>query len=192
MYKINEIKNQYRQTCDEILKKKDSFERKDLETVENIILNDNTEPKIVLCYLKLIQKFRSSKLPDEIEKYKYFLSKEVINEEFSKIYQKKLSSSNLFHELFQLILNYSNKMNLIEKIHFYNKLVSIDSAYDIIKGFIDYKANKELTIYILVANIKRGISKYVNRINTYEINNNDPIIKYLQKMIKRIIKFSKS
>ena len=191
MDKINEIKNQYRQTCDDILQKKDSFEKKDLDTVENIILNDNTEPKVVLCYLKLIQKFRNKDFLYEIEKYKYFLSKEVINKEFSKLYQKNMSSSNMFHELFQKILNYSDSMNSIDKIHFYNKLVSIDSGYDNIKGFINYKTNKELTIYILVINIKKGIAKYVNKIKNYEINNNDPIIKYLQEMLKESQIFKK-
>ena len=191
MDKINEIKNQYRQTCDDILQKKDSFEKKDLDTVENIILNDNTEPKVVLCYLKLIQKFRNKDFLYEIEKYKYFLSKEVINKEFSKLYQKNMSSSNMFHELFQKILNYSDSMNSIDKIHFYNKLVSIDSGYDNIKGFINYKTNKELTIYILVINIKKGIAKYVNKIKNYEINNNDPIIKYQQEMLKESQIFKK-
>jgi hypothetical protein len=191
MDKINEIKNQYRQTCDDILQKKDSFEKKDLDTVESIILNDNTEPKVVLCYLILIQKFRNKDFLYEIEKYKYFLSKEVINKEFSKLYQKNMSSSNMFHELFQKILNYSDSMNSIDKIHFYNKLVSIDSGYDNIKGFINYKTNKELTIYILVINIKKGIAKYVNKIKNYEINNNDPIIKYQQEMLKESQIFKK-
>jgi len=191
MDKINEIKNSYRQTCDKIFQKENTLEIKDLESIENILMNDNTEPKIVLCYLKLIQKFRKEDFLNQIEKYEYFLSKEVINKEFPTLFKKEISSSDMFYQLFQEILNFSDSMTLADKICFYNKLVSIDSRYNNIKGFVDYNINKELTIFILVTNIKKDIAKYVNEIKKYQINQDEPIIKFQQRKLKESQIFKK-
>ena len=97
----------------------------------------------------------------------------------------------MFYQLFQGILNYSDSMTPADKICFYNKLVSIDSRYNNIKGFVDYDTNKELTIFILVTNIKKGIAKYVNEIKKYQINQDDPIIKFQQRKLKESQIFKK-
>lgn len=190
MNKINEIKNQYRQICDKITKK-EFLDKKDLNVIENIISKDNTEPEIVLTYLKLVQKFKSEQFLNQIEKYKYFISKEIINKGFSTNYEKKLSSSDLFTMLYKKIINYSDSMTFNEKMSFYNNLVDIDSNYDKIKGFTDYKTNKELTIFILVQNIKKGIQKYVKEIKGYNVNKNEPKIKNHLDRLKEVETFKK-
>jgi len=181
MNKINEIKNQYRQICDIIIKK-EFLDMKDLNVIEEIISKDNTEPEFVLTYLKLVQKFKKEEFLNQIEKYKYYLSKEIISKEFSKFYEKKLSSSDLFTMLWKKIINYPNLKTFNEKMSFYNDLVNIDSSYDNIKGFVDHKKNKELTIFILVQNIKKGIFKYVKEIKNYFVKENDPNLKFKKEI----------
>ena len=108
MDKINEIKNEYKKICDDILKREDNLTKKDLEIVENFILKDNIEPKFILAYLKLIQKFKEKEeFLIQIEKYKYFLSKEIIDREFYIYKIQKISSSEIFRMLIKIIIKFS-------------------------------------------------------------------------------------
>ena len=72
-----------------------------------------------------------------------------------------------------------------EKISFYNDVISMNSEYDNVKGFLlDYKINKELSIYISVLEIKKGIIKFIKNIKYYHINKGDPIIKIQLEKLK--------
>ena len=60
--------------------------------MEKIIKKDNTHPNFILAYLRCVLKLKNDKFLNEIEKYKFFLSKEIINREFGKYYLKEISS----------------------------------------------------------------------------------------------------
>ena len=69
---------------------------------------------------------------------------------------------------------------------FYKDLVSIVPDYYIndIKGFTDYLSNKELSIFIIVLRIKKGIIKHIKEIEKYKINEKNPLIKLEMGMLK--------
>ena len=90
MKKVFETKNQFRIKCEEIIKIEEKPDENDLNLIKSIISRDNTDPKFVLIYLQIMRKFKKEKFLDEIEKYRYFLPKEIINTEFDKFYKKKI------------------------------------------------------------------------------------------------------
>jgi len=185
MDKINDIKDNNRQICENILQKKDNFMKEELCFVENIIKKDNTDPIIILTYLKLLRKFKKEELLENIKKYEFFLPKETINKEFSETYIKMSSSSELFYMLYSKISSFSYTIGLVEKNIIFSVIISNllnhDSNY--IRGFTDYASNKELSIFILVRNIKKGIIKRLNKINVYKVDEKNPMINLLQNMI---------
>ena len=191
MDKINEIKIQYRQTCENILKKKEKMDENDLNTIEKIILKDNTEPIFILTYLKLIKKFKKSEFLNKIMQYKWFLTKDLLEKEFPEFCNQKIPSSEILFTLFNKIMNCPILKNLKEKIKFYNELVFIEDKSDDIKGFIDYERNKELERHILVINIKKGIIKHIEGIKNYKVNENDFFVKMQQNIIKEAEIFKK-
>lgn len=188
MDKINEIKNANKNLCEDILKRIDKIDDKDYEDIESIISKDNTEPIYILTYLTIIKKLKVKDFKNEIEKYKFFLSEEIIKNNFPEFNGEKKSSGNLFKELFSKIMNFNDlfeSKTLKQKIHFYNNLVFFGLNCEKIKGFIVYKNNKELAIYYLVNKIKEGIIKYINKIKNYEINEEDILIKIQQSIINK-------
>ena len=188
MDKINEIKIEMKKICEDILKRLDKLEKKDSEAIEKIISKDNTEPIFILAYLKLIKKLREKDLINEIEKYKFFLSEELIKANFPEFTGEKISSSRLFKNIIDKIINYNNiikSKNLTEeKILFYKSLFSYDIKCEKIKGDIDYKQNKELAIYYLFNKIREGLIKCINKINNYQINEENEKIKEQKKIIE--------
>ena len=166
MDKINATKEENRKVCENILKKGDKQDQDDLNIIEKIISKDNTEPIYIEAYLKLLKKLKSEQFLKQIIKYEYFLPKELINKEFAELYPKKYSSSELFHKLYEKIISYNNPTDLNEKMLFYKDLVSIVPDYYInyIKGFTDYSSNKELSIFIIILRIKKGIIKHIKEI----------------------------
>ena len=188
MDKINEIKIEMKKICEDILKRLDKLEKKDSEAIEKIISKDNTEPIFILAYLKSIKKLREKDLINEIEKYKFFLSEELIKANFPEFTGEKISSSRLFKNIIDKIINYNNiikSKNLTEeKILFYKSLFSYDIKCEKIKGDIDYKQNKELAIYYLFNKIREGLIKCINKINNYQINEENEKIKEQKKIIE--------
>ena len=188
MDKINEVKIKMKKICEDILKRLDKLEKKDSEAIEKIISKDNTEPIYILAYLKLIKKLREKELINEIEKYKFFLSEELIKANFPEFTGEKISSSRLFKNIIDKIINYNNiikSKNLTEeKILFYKSLFSYDIKCEKIKGDIDYKQNKELAIYYLFNKIREGLIKCINKINNYQINEENEKIKEQKKIIE--------
>ena len=178
MNKINEIKRNNIKDCQNILGKSDKQTIDDLNTVDKIMLKDNTEPVIIITYLKLLQKFNNKKFLEKIKKYEYFLSKELFNNEFSKVYKKEISSSELFQIVFDKIIKFSDKQNYSENMTFYKNLVLKIPIYreKEIRGYTDYQRNKELTLYILVKNIIKGIAKHINDIKISRNIKEDPEI----------------
>ena len=119
MKKVFETKNQFRLKCEEIIKKEEKPDENDLNLIKSIISRDNTDPKFVMIYLQIMRKFNKEKFLDEIEKYRYFLPKEIINKEFDKFYQKKLSSWELYKRLCDRIMDFDNSMTSTEQMNYY-------------------------------------------------------------------------
>ena len=178
MDKINETKRDIIKECQNILDKNDKQSINDLNFVEKLMLKDNTEPVVIKTYLKLLQKFNNEEFLEAIKKYEHFLSKESFDNEFSKVYQKKLSSSELFSIIYKRITEYNKNDDSEKKLDFYQNLVFNVPIYDEtgIKGFTDYQRNRELTIYILVQNIIKGLMKRVNNIKNIQEKIPDPTI----------------
>jgi hypothetical protein len=133
MQKIFDIKKRFQESCSIILSK-ENLDEKDLQTVEKIIKKDNTHPNFILAYLRCVLKLKNDKFLNEIEKYKFFLSKEIINREFGKYYLKEISSLDLFNDMINKISHFSDLMSYDEKMIFYKDLTYIESEYDTIKG----------------------------------------------------------
>ena len=183
MNKIKAQKNLNIQKCEKILKELNENNKNDFYEIENIIRKDNTEEIFILTYLKLIEKFNGKNLENEFDRYMHILSKESINKNFPQFNDKKVSSSDLFFNIYNKILNYRKNDDSYKKVQFYKELVYINPKYDNIRGFTDYEKNKELAIYFLVIRIKVGIIKHIKKIEDFFINNDDPLIK-MQKLIK--------
>ena len=71
---------------------------------------------------------------------------------------------------------------------FYKDLVSIVPDYYIneIKGFTDYSSNKELSIFIIILRLKKGIIKHIKEIEKYKVNENNPLVKFERGMLKEV------
>ena len=186
MDKINEIKKENIKLCQNILDKNDKQTESDLYEVEKIISKDNTEPIFINTYLKLLLKFKKNIFLETIKKYEYYLSKDLMNKEFSLFYQKKFSSAQLYYNLIEKIILYLELEDVIDKKSFYQDIILSLPKYDDkdIKGFTDYYANKELSIYILVQHIKNSIIKHLNDVKNYKADKNDPAIKFQLSMLK--------
>lgn len=189
MDKINEIKNANKNLCEDILKRIKNIDAKDYVDIESIISKDNTEPIYVQTYLTIIKKLKIKDFENEIEKYKFFLSEEIIKNSFPEFKGEKKSSEKLFKELISKIMKFNKffeTKTLYQKIYFYNNLVFFDLNCEKIKGCIVYKNNKELAIYCLVDKIKEGIIKYINKIknDNDNIKNEDETIKFIKQSIK--------
>ena len=188
MKKVFETKNQLQLKCKEIIKNEENSNENDLRLIKNIISRDNTDPIFVLIYLKMVRKLDNENFLGEIEKYKYFLSKEIINNEFGKFYKKDLSSWELFKWLCDKIMDFDNSMTSTEKMCFFLDITSIETKYNIIKGIADFQNSKELTIYILVHNIQQGIIYRIKKIKSYKIDEKDSLINSFQEKIKEVEK----
>ena len=161
-----------------------------------MISQDNTEPIVVHTYLKIINKLNKANLIQNIKKYEFFLSKEWINKEFSNTYKKELSSSDLFSRLFDHITTFSKRMNPLEKLNFYKGIGNIGpdlKLKDVIKGFTDYSTNKELSILIIVQNIKKKILNRIDEIEVKQISKKQSISLYFDKqMLKEEERYKKT
>ena len=184
--KINDIKKDHIAICEKINQKKDYSNQENLAKVEKMISQDNTDPIVVQTYLKIINKLNNANLIENIKKYEFFLSKEWINKEFSNTYKKELSSSDLFYRLFDHITTFSTHMNPLEKLNFYKGIENIGpdlKLKDVIKGFTDYSTNKELSIFIIVQNIKKRILNRIDEIEVKENYNKDNISLYFDRQM---------
>jgi len=199
---VNNIKKDNIAICEEINQKKDYSNKENLTKIEKIISRDNTDPIVVQTYLKIINKLNNASLLQNIKKYEFFLSKEWINKEFSNTYKKELSSSDLFYRLFDHITTFSTDMNPREKLNFYRGIGNIGpdlKLKDVIKGFTDYSTNKELSIFIIVQNIKKRILNRIDEMEIKQNNNKDSISIYYDKKLlkeaeifKKVIDFDKN
>jgi len=199
---INAIKKGNIDICEKINQKKDYSNQENLAIVEKIISRDNTDPIVIQTYLKILNKLNNENLLQNIIKYEFFLSKEWISKEFNNTYKKELSSSDLFYRLFDHITTFSTDMNPIEKFNFYRGIGNIGpdlNLKDVIKGFADYSTNKELSIFIIVQNIKKRILNHIDEIEIKKNNYKDNIsISFDKKMLeeaeifKKVIDFDKN
>ena len=199
---VNNIKKDNIAICEEINRKKDYSNKENLTKIEKIISRDNTDPIVVQTYLKIINKLNNASLLQNIKKYEFFLSKEWINKEFSNTYKKELSSSDLFYRLFNHITTFSTDMNPLEKLNFYRGIGNIGpdlKLKDVIKGFTDYSTNKELSIFIIVQNIKKRILNRIDEMEIKQNNNKDSISIFFDKQMlkeaeifKKVIDFDKN
>ena len=81
-------------------------------------------------------------------------------------------------------MSFDNSMISTAKMCFYLDIINIETNYDIINGISDFQNSKELTIYILVHNIQQGIIENIEKIISYKINENDPVIKQINRKIE--------
>ena len=116
---INKIISKKEEEFNLIISNKDHLNEKDLEKIEKIISEDNTHPRFVLEYLKLISKFKKDELYEKLEKYKFFLSKKIINENFGEYFTKSKSSSDIFDMLYDIIEKFSPNISINDKISFF-------------------------------------------------------------------------
>ena len=183
MEKIFEIKKKFNEESSSILSK-ETLDEKDLKVMEAIISKDNTHPNFVLAFLRCVLKLNNDKFINEVEKYKFFLPKEIINREFGKYYLKNISALDLFNDMINKISNFSDLMSYDEKMIFYKELTHVETEYDMIRGIgYNYLENRELTLYILVHNMKYGIIGYVKNIKNYSNNNNNKLISQTLKIL---------
>ena len=185
MNKIIAKKDSNIRKCEKILNEINSGGNKNnLSEIEDIMRKDNSEQIFILTFLKLIETLNKENLEDQFDKYIHILSKDSINQNFPKFNHKKVSSVKLFSDIFDKILNLKNFDKSLEKVQFYNDLIYIDSKLDNIRGFTNYEKNKELSIYILVTQIKKGIAKHIKKIEDFTVNNDDILIKMQRQLIK--------
>ena len=185
MNKIIAKKDSNIRKCEKILNEINSGDNKNnLSEIEDIMRKDNSEQIFILTFLKLIETLNKENLEDQFDKYIHILSKDSINQNFPKFNHKKVSSVKLFSDIFDKILNLKNFDKSLEKVQFYNDLIYIDSKLDNIRGFTNYEKNKELSIYILVTQIKKGIAKHIKKIEDFTVNNDDILIKMQRQLIK--------
>ena len=191
MDKIYQIKNDLNIECQEICKKgENELNEMDLKTIEKIIARDNTEPKFIITYLELVRKFKKEEFMKEVEKYQFFLSHQVI-QNLGKFYKKELSAFDLFIMLCNNIMNFNDSMSSSEKQCFYKNLAYIEPNCYEIEDIFDFQKNKELTMFLMLKEIKSCIKEYVKGIIIYQINEDDLMIKEYRKRIEEIKIFKK-
>ena len=93
-------------------------------------------------------------------------------------------------------------MNPLEKLNFYRGIGNIGpdlKLKDVIKGFTDYSTNKELSIFIIVQNIKKRILNRIDEMEIKQNNGKDSISIYFDKQMlkeaeifKKVIDFDKN
>ena len=84
------------------------------------------------------------------------------------------------------ISHFSDLMSYDEKMIFYKDLTYVESEYDTIRGISNkYLENRELTLYILVHNMKYGIIEHVKQIKNYSINSNNKLILKTQEILNK-------
>ena len=191
MDKIYQIKNDLNKECEEICKRKEhELNEMDLKSIETIIAKDNTEPKFIIAYLELVRKFKNEEFINEVEKYQFFLSHQVI-QNLGKFYKKELSAFDLFIVLCNNIMNFNDSMSSMEKQCFYKDLTYIDPNCCKVKGLFNFQKNKELTTFLMLQEIKSCIKEYVKGIINYQINEDDLMVKEYRKRIEEIKVFQK-
>lgn len=191
MDKIYQIKTDLNKECEEICKKGEhELNEMDLKTIKTIIARDNTEPKFIITYLELLRKFKKEEFMKEVEKYQFFLSHQVI-QNLGKFYKKELSAFDLFIMLCNNIMNFNDSMTSMEKKCFYKDLTYIEPNCCKVKGLFDFQKNKELTMFLMLQEIKSCIKEYVKGIINYQINEDDLIVKEYRKRIEEIKVFQK-
>ena len=104
---MEEIKKIQKQIEEKYINKKDINEN-DLKDIEDILTQDNTNPKIIFSFLKLILKFKNETLKEQLKKFEFYINKDDFNKEFGKYHTKIYSSS----EKFQLMINQIMKFSL--------------------------------------------------------------------------------
>ena len=183
MDKIYQIKKDLNKECEEICKRKEhELNEMDLKSIETIIAKDNTEPKFIIAYLELVRKFKNEEFINEVEKYQFFLSHQVI-QNLGKFYKKELSAFDLFIMLCNNIMNFNDSMSSMERQCFYKDLTYIDPNCCKVKGLFDFQKNKELTMFLMLQEIKSCIKEYVKGIINYQINEDDLMVKEYRKRI---------
>ena len=191
MDKIYQIKKDLNKECEEICKRKEhELNEMDLKSIETIIARDNTEPKFIIAYLELVRKFKNEEFINEVEKYQFFLSHQII-QNLGKFYKKELSAFELFIMLCNNIMNFNDSMSSMEKQCFYKDLTYIDPNCCKVKGLFDFQKNKELTTFLMLQEIKSCIKEYVKGIINYQINEDDLMVKEYRKRIEEIKVFQK-
>ena len=164
---------------------------KDLNEIEDLIAQDNTNQKIILTYLRLYSKFKNESLEDKLKKFEFFISKNDMNTEFGSYYTKMFSSAEIFELLMKKILSFSPESSFIEKLCFYLELTKLDINYYDIKGKVDYKNNKELSLIILVNNIRLGIEENIKNIKDINENLDNEVVSKFRKKIEESKAFKK-
>ena len=92
-----EENNNSKKKLENILKEKDIHNQ--IYKLENLLKENNTEPEIVLKYLKLKQEIQDKNLPELLDTYKDCIFYETFNKEFGKI-KTKTSFIQKIKELF--------------------------------------------------------------------------------------------
>ena len=72
---ILQVKSKKEKEFNSIMENKRNFNEKDLENMEKLISEDNTQQKFVLEYLKLFSKFKNAELNRKLEQFEFFYLK---------------------------------------------------------------------------------------------------------------------
>ena len=174
-----------------IMENKRQFNEKDLENIEKLISEDNTQQEFVLEYLKLFSKFKNVELNQKLEQFKFFLSKKIKKENFGNYFKETNSSSDIFKILYEKIKKFSPEISINDKICFYLDLIEKDFDYDSVNGIVDYNQNRELYLIILINIIKNGIEDHIKNIKELNLPQENEIIAKFKQQVEDIKIFIK-
>ena len=175
--------------------KKNETDEKKLEKIIEYLSKDNTNSDIILAYLYLKEKLQKPDLKQEIQHYCYCIKKDIINLKYGKYYVKKNSAIELFFLFYNNILNFSEDMNLKQRLDYVKNLIVIKDEvyidYKKINNYVSYINNKELYFYLLIDTIRRAIKKQIKNFKCEKIKENIDLVKDLRKKLKKYLIYKK-
>lgn len=148
MEKIKQSQKDINLEFNEILKT-EKDEKNILKGIEKLLSKDNTNPHILLKYLLLKLKCNEKDFPVFLEKYSYFLPKEILKSNFNNYNIKKKSSIEFFQILYEKIEHYSKGMDINYRIDFYLNFKTIPLDKEFINNYVSYDNNPELYLGLL-------------------------------------------
>lgn len=188
---ILQVKSKKEKEFNSIMENKRNFNEKDLENMEKLISEDNTQQKFVLEYLKLFSKFKNAELNRKLEQFEFFLSKKIKKENFDDYFKGTNFACDIFKILYDKIEGFSPDISINDKICFYIGLIEKDFDYYSINGIVEYSENRELYLITLINTIKYGIEDHIKNIKDPNLDQENEIIAKFKQQIEDIKIFIK-
>ena len=194
MLKLRENQEEINKNFQNYLMTNENDEQK-LEKIMEYLSKDNTNCDIILAYLDLKEKLKKADLKQDIQHYSYCVKKDIINAKYGKYYKKKYSSMELFFLFYNKIENFSEDMNIKERIDYIKNLIIIEDEayidYNKINNYVSYMKNKELYIYLLIDTIRTSIKDQIKNFKYGKIDDNIDLIKNLKNELQDYLTYKK-